>query len=1646
MPLHFTCPQGHQWELPTVAFGLPAICPTCGTAADRLAPEAAPPGTIALPGYQILGEIGHSPLGTVWKALQLSSHRLVAVKVLREGLVRDEHDLVRFRKDAERVAGLPLPYTVPLLAAGDAGGRAYLTFELVEGANLAHRIHGTPLPAQQAAAVAEKLARTLHAAHQFGVIHQDVKPANVLFGSDGVPRLTDFPLPCLEERLSPSDRATPAYLAPEQVDDARGDLGPATDIHALGAVLYEMLTGRPPFRGDSAEQTRQQVLAAEPVRPHVLEPTVPPDLESICLKCLHKDSRQRYPNAEALGEDLRRYLAGQSPRCHAGPVERAWDWCRQNLVAAALAAVAAALLVALPLVTSVLTGRISQERQQAQAERARAEAREKEILDLTDEARQDRAQADRDVRQAAELREAAIRTRDDAVKERDGFRKQMEQAFQDRLAEGKKRRDAEEAREEAKREAAQAEAARAIEARKREQAEEGVGRLYATQGGRLLDEGDLFGSLSWYAAALQKVQGNAKAEQLYRLRLATVQGQCPRLVQLWYHEQPLTHLDFSRDGSEVLTVAQSASDGNEKTRTVRVWGSHTGQLLGKDLPHPAAVTHAQLSPDGQHVATAAADRAVRIFEVKSGKLVSPPLEHEGTVTAVQFTPDSKRLLTASSEGEVQMWDVATGKALGEGLELMVPVAALLSPDGRQILTATPDGTVQLYDAESYKPAGKPLSHSETLTHLQFSPDGRRLLTASANKRARVWDLTTSALVGSIMETGDTITHAAFSPDGRLVLTVAQSASDGNRGNRLAQTWDAVTGKPLGRAPEHAGPIRQASFSPDGRLVVTADANAVQLWEARTGKRVGPLLRHREPFSHARFSPDGRHLATATEDGSVRAWDTATGEPLAPTLKHNGRIVYLGFGPEGHRLLTATGQTARLWDLATAALLDPVRTAGDLGPSWAFSPDGKYRLRISGDTVQVLSNTSDKPVGAPLKHPGSVVYATFSPDGGRVVTLCNKKAVADRTEAEARIWNAESGAPITEAMELRGPGTSASFSADGKRLLTLINKPEEGHDEGEAQVWDALTGKVVSKPMMHQQRVKQALFSPKGDKVLTIAIDRAAYVWESATGKQLTRPLNHNGDVLSATFDAKGEKVVTTSEDGTAKLWDIDRNQPIGQPLKHQARVVQAAFSGDGERVATASSDRTARVWDTAKGEPVTPPLKHGGVVTAVAFSPDGRWLVTAGDNLVRVWDAVTGEPLVPPLKHGQLGGGKYPLTYAAVTGKGRIVVGNGYPGDPKGRRTWDLGSSDRPVTDLVTLVRLLDGQRVDSAGTLMPLTEAELRDAWRELRPRYASDFVTPDHLALAWARWGADDCERVKNWSGALRHLDWLTSGGAVGWELRARRARLQAELGQWAEAVAEYSEALKAKPESSDLWLRRGQARAQLGQWKEAVADYSRAVELKTADRNIWSLRGRAYAELGQWAEAAGDLDRAAGIDRDNPQAWQRHALALLASNNLGQYRPLCVNMSKRFRGSTNPQALYTLARTCVLAPDALTDLRPLIQALEREGSDSALEAGRRLALGALLYRSGKFEEAAGLFQQALKSPGDGGLAVARFFLAMTHQRLGQTDEAKKQLEAAVQWLDQANRKKPGEAGSLSWDRRLELQLLRKEAAGLIQEAKGP
>jgi WD40 repeat protein len=1018
--------------------------------------------------YEILTEVGRGGMGVVYKARHVRLGRLVALKMLLGGCFADPDQRQRFRAEAGAVARLQHPHIVQLFEVGDHEvGEGlpcpYFTLELVEGGSLAQRLAGRPAPPRQAAAWLEPLARAVHYAHQQDIIHRDLKPSNILLTADGQPKICDFGVAKLLagsdlKTLSGMLVGTAEYMAPEQAE-GRTAAEPATDVYALGAILYEVLTGRPPFKGTSTLDTLTQVRQVEPVPPRRLQPLVPLDLETICLKCLAKEPYKRYATALSLAEDLRRFQAGEP--IIARPVsgwERAAKWCRRRpaLAAQAVALVAVTVLGLTGVLWQLLRVEAAREVAIRERDAAQWQTYRANIAAATSALQLghfNSAQAYLEAPEAKyhnwEWRHLFSRL-DSAQRVLRGHEDAVEYlAFS---PDGKWL----------------ASASASV-------AEEGTVRLWDVATGKALavlpGHGPVRFSPEGKYLAFSSTDGT--------VHLWEVTTRQARLVLDGRLPQPVS-LSFSPDGSRIAT---RANDG-----TGQVWDATTGARLFSLRPRATSLGPLVFSPDSKQLAGEAEDGTLCVWDAGSGDPRVAWRAHSTKMDAVAFSPDGTRLVSGAfyPDHTLRLWDVATGRLIASltGHKNLANSLAF-SPDGTRILSASWDQTARLWDAATGKEVATLQGHRGRVRQAAFDPQGVHVVTASEDQTLRLWDARTGELVAVLGGHKEEVLAVAFSPDG---TRIASASAD-----KTIRLWDVGLLERNGVYRGHTSYVYDVAFSPDGERVASAAWDGtVRIWDVATGRPTG-LLKHEETIvSSVAFSPDSKLLVSVVRDNRVYLWDLATGKArfvwqasTAPLM--DGRAVFNGNGT----LVAAAGATSvHLWDVSTGkavAVLNPGRGSScDV----AFSPDGAQVLSAERDgTVRRWDVTTGAPRGVLRGHTDAVCSAVYSPDGRLIASASKDKTV--------RLWDVQAGAELA-VLPHAGVVFGVGFSRDGTRLAAACR-------DNTIRLWDVATREEVAELREHADYVHAVAFSPDGTRLASASGDCTVRVWDTLSPQDRAQP-------------------------------------------------------------------------------------------------------------------------------------------------------------------------------------------------------------------------------------------------------------------------------------------------------------------------------------------------------------------------------------------------------------------------------------------------------------------------------------------------------------------------------------------------------------
>lgn len=1022
-------------------------------------------------GYEILAEIGRGGMGVVYKARHLGLGRLVALKMILAGPHAGAKDQSRFRQEAEAVARLRHPNLIQIYDIGESNGCPYLALEFVEGTSLAQILRGTPQPLMPAARLIEILAEAIHYAHQQGIIHRDLKPANVLLegrtlgrgGDDeGIsclvprptapvpnPKITDFGL---AKRLDTESATlhsgeivgTPSYMAPEQAARSGKAVGPAADVYALGAILYELLTGRPPFRGPTSFDTVLQVLHEDPVQPSYFRSDLPRDLETICLKCLAKDPERRYASAKVLAEDLARFRKGQPIKARPiGLHEHVWKWARRRPMSAAIVAMTILAAVSAYLTITWLWHDARTARDDMVIQRERAE-----------EARRNEAEHRKRARTSLYFSRVAQSQLQWRLNDFHGAEQSLEKclpgegedderSWEWHYLQGLIHND--------------------LLQLPHEHAGLSGGVAYNKQGNRIATV----------------VSGQTADDNSQPAEVRIWDARTGALLETWPGPSALHRIAYHPDGTQ---LALATADG-----AVMIWDAANGKELLHRPMHQGKINAIAFSPDGTAVASAGADGSVKIWDSTAGTIHTNIAAHAEEIHAVVFHPQKAVLASSSADATVKLWDIATGKEIRtlRGHKIAV-LSVAFSPDGDSLVSASGNGNLKIWDVEAGRITQSLTSDTGGILHVVFSADGRYLAKAGKDGSVRIWHLTTGVERMAFRGHANPVECVAFSPDCQRVASI--SPLDGlakvwdltrhpeygtfaraekdveamvfvEAGKRLMsvdaagklQVWDASTGMLLAERtfpvnPSVLSPAVPIALSADGRQLAARgdkDARTVQCWDTDTGTAVGAPRDHPFPVACIRFSSNGRYLATcACAPGGtdapheIKIWDNWSGHALA-TLAGKGRIFNAAFAADG-RLLAVSGQDGRvhLWPWESAAAAVEVNAhQGDV-TGLAFSANGELLSsaglqdrRVKIWNVAALLAGDAKEIHT-MAAPSLICDLAFSPDNRRLVAISRDKV---------RIWDVETG---HEALTLRGApqryrdpafNPRLAFSPDGTLL-------------------------------------------------------------------------------------------------------------------------------------------------------------------------------------------------------------------------------------------------------------------------------------------------------------------------------------------------------------------------------------------------------------------------------------------------------------------------------------------------------------------------------------------------------------------------------------------------------------------------------------
>ncbi len=1144
-------------------------------------------------GYELLEEIARGGMGVVYKARQKHPSRIVALKMILAGQLADEDDVQRFQSEANAAAQLEHPNIVPIYEVGEHNGHHFFTMRYIEGESLSARLDKGPLPPFEAAEILKVIADAAAYAHARDVIHRDLKTANVLLDRDGTPLVTDFGLAKFLESDSGLTATgevlgTPSYMSPEQARNTE-QVGPLSDVYSLGAVLYSLLTGRPPFRASSILETLEQVLEQEPISPRRLNSAVDRDLETICLKCLEKLPSRRYSSAQSLSSELDRYLNRRPIQARpVGAAARAWRWCRRRPLTASLI-----FLVVFSLLGGTGASSYFAVEANSRAEQNRLLAiSEKEARDEADKQRADSEEESRRARR----REQQARW--------NAYILAMNAVFEE-LRNGR--------------------TGHAVELLEQQIPAD--------------DQPDLR-SLEWYLAwqechsekaVLRGHRGpvNALAYSPDGARLVSASDD--RTVRIWDavtlelqatltdHNDAVQGVTFSPDGETLAT----ASDD----QTVRVWYAATHECL-MTLPaaagHPndlgrKGVRHIRFSPDGKLLAVCTQDGTLRIWETATWSewLVLSQAE-TGWAVGMEFAPDSEVLAVSGDNAVVTLWDIVSRTQLTRFGSSGWTYCLDFTSDGQHL--AGSGRSLFVFDVGNRRRQVLKSADSGRYLWITLSPDDELLVAAGGSGGGsaylEIWDWQAERQLASLSGHTAQVNQVVFSPDGGTLATAGDDAT--------VRLW--VVNQFARQLPSdaHGEGVLDCAISPDGTRVLTgSNDQTAKLWDTASGHLVKTLNLDGSVYSAA-YSPDGRTIAATTTRGerSLRVYDAETYQ-LRFVLNHEQSVTASVFSPDGNTLVTGTNGTLRWIDVESGETLRRVRPHTDWIRDLVYSHDGRHVAAASGDkTASLLDDSTGTIVKRFIGHTGWITDLALSPDGRSLFT--------GSLDATVRVWDVESG-NTTAVLKMDGADEQVhalDLSSDGKILAAGT---EQQHKRGTVHLWEVPSLNPLERLNRMNDTVHGLQFSSDNNSILAGYASGTSILWDLKSRE----PLEYFGrgqEIRSIAFSPDNRSVALGRNQQVTVLDTETWTPQTVRDVEHD-NVDAVTFSGDGRYLAAgmgnwqAYGPGTVRVWDLTTGGEVAALPDVGKTIAALSFSPDGSMLAAVPapgqGNVATVWDTAT---------------------------------------------------------------------------------------------------------------------------------------------------------------------------------------------------------------------------------------------------------------------------------------------------------------------------------------------------------------------------------------------------------------------------------------
>ena len=1030
--------------------------------------------------YVVLGEVGRGGMGVILNAVDTDIRREVAMKVITGKRKASRQYTERFVEEAQVQGQLEHPNICPVHELGiDGDGRIFFTMKMVRGSSLAATIKRSRK--DPGSSDAHRLTETLNMflkildgiafAHSRGVIHRDLKPDNIMVGDFGEVYVMDWGLAkivgveddrcvglVITDRVEDTDVmktmsgsvvGTPSYMPPEQAKGAVEDMDECSDIYSLGALLYELLTLKPPFSGRTPWEILRKVNNRPPMPPSQRAPErhIPPELDAVMMKCLEKRRENRYQNVQELKREIELFLSGR-------PIEAIdyslWQifrkWVDRNRILAASSLIVVMVII---IAASVYQVNMSKAMNTIKEERDRAEKQ----------------------------RQLAVKQEEEAQKQRDIAREEKTRAQEQR------------AKAERNMLTSLLNQGRLLEARK-EHGEavkilQDVRERMKNTGQNLFPYIDLLIWKSKYCGSGYREVVHVLKEHATPIRAMVCSpvvgliaaGEENGTILLWDSETReirselkghlgvVNQIAFDSSG----TMLASASDD----RTIRIWSTETGQELATLHGHTNPVMTVAFSPDDATIASGSTDCSLRLWSVEKKTCIQSVKLQGKRILALAFNPRGKSLIVGEEESVV-LWETGTFTRIRKLYEHRDSITHLtFSSDGRLLASASEDTLIGLYDMTLHRELAILESHGEDVESLAFSPDGRLLVSGSQDKTIKLWDIEKKKEISSFREHDGHVYAVSFSPDGKVLATGSE--------DRTIKLWDMEAKDEIFTYQHIWFFFQSLALSPDGKLLAAGSNNTtITLWDMEKMTPVGMLVGHFGHVASLSFSPDGKVLASGSKTARIMLWDMEKKVSTATLTGHNADVVSLDFTPDGSRLISGSKDwTVRIWDVKSRTCKASLGGVRGVKQFSAISPDGHTLACIGKDFTVILWDISTSQQ-VHLLHGNTAVVESlaFNADGTLVAASSEDNTV--------RLWSVATG-ELTATLEHDGNVNALSFSRDGRLLAT-------GGGDAAVRLWAVDTGESIVALKAHEMDITSLKFSPKGDVLVSASKDKTVKFW------------------------------------------------------------------------------------------------------------------------------------------------------------------------------------------------------------------------------------------------------------------------------------------------------------------------------------------------------------------------------------------------------------------------------------------------------------------------------------------------------------------------------------------------------------------------